>query len=210
MAQLWGLVLPLGYAGVPLAAQALNGVPGGPAYAAAGVEAIVLSSVWWLLQRRGYSPKFNLADFQSLGLGVAAGIAALAVNQLVLVGGASDNGSAAAEAAAIMRQGGLGSDIALFAATALLAPATEELMYRGYLLSSLDRLEVPLAARISATSLLFAAAHLQGDALAQLSVVGAALGVAVSLNGGNLAASFVGHATYNAALLVDGLLAAPP
>lgn len=64
-----------------------------------------------------------------------------------------------------------------------------------------------LLLQVGASALLFATAHLQAEGLVQLSVVGACLGTAMVVSGGNLAAPTAGHILYNASLFI-GLLVA--
>jgi hypothetical protein len=92
-------------------------------------------------------------------------------------------------------------------ATVLLAPAAEELFFRGLLLKSLDRLFTPLHAAgrartaavvlaVIADGLLFGAAHGEWVQFAGLAAFGIVL-AAVSYRTGRLGMNTVAHATFN-------------
>jgi membrane protease YdiL (CAAX protease family) len=206
MSQLWAIMLPLGYGAVPLAARALADVPGGPAFAIAGGEALALALVLALLRSKGVALPFDLRDARALALGAAAGAAALGANQLLFGAADGGGGGGAAGAAAAAAGGGPAAAAALFAAAALLAPAAEELAYRGFLLPALRAAGAPAPAAVALSALAFAAAHLEPAGAPQLTVVGLALGGAAAAAGGNLAAPLVGHALYNGALAAAALL----
>jgi len=87
----------------------------------------------------------------------------------------------------------------------LVAPCVEELVFRGFLFGSLERLH-GRAVAVVATSALFAALHggqygWQAPKLAVLLAVGLALG-GVRAHSGSTIASTVVHMAYNGALLV--------
>ncbi len=196
-------MLPLGYAILPLTAQALTDVPGGASVAAAAVEAAALAGSITLLRSKGFAfPPFSLEP-KAIGAGLGAGAAALAINQLLFSGGAAD---ATGDVSALLSSGGPAAAALLYLASAVLAPATEELIYRGFFLGSLQRLGTPAPAAVAAAAATFAAAHLQPAALPQLLIVGGALGAASVACKGNLAAPFLGHCLYNSALFVSLLL----
>ena len=88
----------------------------------------------------------------------------------------------------------------------LVAPCVEELVFRGFLFGSLERLH-GRAVAVAATSALFAGLHggqygWQAPKLAVLLAVGLVLG-AVRSHSGSTIASTVVHTAYNAALLVS-------
>ena len=200
LAQLWAIVLPVGYAGIPLASQALSDLPGGPSFAALGGEALALTAVWIFLQRKDYKLQFSL-DIQSVAYGFAAGIAALVVNQILFSSG--EESGATSDVAAVLLNNNPAATLALFTASTLLAPATEESIYRGFFLGSLTRLGISPMIAVGASAIAFSVAHLQPSAFLQLSVVGVCLGSAAVGSRGNILAPFIGHATYNSALFLS-------
>ena len=201
LTQLWAIVLPLGYAGVPLAAQALSGIPEGQSYAAAAVEVAVLQGVLTLLNSKGFTFKFDLlSEPKSVLIGVAAGSTALLVNQLFFTSGGTD---VTGDVSAVLANSGFIASAALFIASTLLAPATEEIIYRGYFLGSLQKIGTPTPVAVVVSALAFSMAHLEPAAFLQLTIVGLALGSAAVVSEGNLAAPFIAHALYNSALFVN-------
>lgn len=143
-------------------------------------------------------------SLRDAAIGVSAGAGALAVNSamLALTGQVGSQAEATGEVAAILQQRDVLPALLLYCGSALLAPAAEELAYRGFLLPSLQRV-LPTPVAVFAVALLFAAAHLQPDGLVQLTVVGVLLGAAAAATGGNLAAPTLGHMVYNSALFLD-------
>jgi membrane protease YdiL (CAAX protease family) len=212
LTQLWAIVLPLGYAGIPLAARALSHLPGGPSLAAFGGEALALSAVLVFLRQKDFKLQFEI-NFKSVVCGLAAGIVALIVNQILFSsggGGHGDDGMAAttttATADILLSNSNPAVTLSLFIASALLAPATEEIIYRGFFLGSLIRLGVSPVIAVGGSAVAFSAAHLQPDAFLQLTLVGVCLGGAAVSSKGNVLAPFIGHATYNSALFLNLLL----
>lgn len=88
----------------------------------------------------------------------------------------------------------------------LLAPVTEELLFRGYVLPSLTKWMHPAAA-VALSSCLFAAAHPPGTFVAQL-MLGVVLGAACVASRGNLMAPTLGHAAYNGLVVTAAVLLA--
>jgi membrane protease YdiL (CAAX protease family) len=216
LTQLWAIVLPIGYAGVPLAGQALSQHPGGPSFAAFGGEALAITAVVLFLRHKDFKLRISL-NIKSMGIGFAAGVAALIVNQILFSttgGGSGDGGTSTATTTSdvagvlLSNSSSPAATMALFTASALLAPATEEIIYRGFFLGSLTRLGISPIVAVGASAVAFSAAHLQPDAFLQLTFVGICLGSAAVVSKGNVLAPFVGHATYNTALLLS-LLSSP-
>ncbi|KAG7674788.1 hypothetical protein Ndes2526B_g05048 [Nannochloris sp. 'desiccata'] len=214
LTQLWAIVLPLGYAGVPLAARALSHLPGGPSFAAFGGEALAFAAILIFLRRKDFKLQFEF-NLKSVAYGLAAGIAALVVNQILFPGGGGgggggDDGAATTTAtdvaAIVLSNSNPAATLALFTASALLAPATEEIIYRSFFLGSLTRRGVSPVIAVCASAVAFSAAHFQPDAFLQLTLVGVCLGSAAVACKGNVLAPFVGHATYNSALFLNLLL----
>jgi hypothetical protein len=103
--------------------------------------------------------------------------------------------------------------IVIAIATVLLAPAAEEIFFRGLLLKSLVRLFTPLRtagrARVAgvvlaviADGLLFGAAHAEWVQLAGLATFGAIL-AAVSYRTGRLGMNMVAHASFNLVAIIS-------
>lgn len=84
---------------------------------------------------------------------------------------------------------------ALWAATAVLVPLWEELLFRGFLLQAL-RARLGWAAAVPLVALLFAGVHMVPPAMPYLFVVGLACGLLVRFHG-NLWASVLLHAVNN-------------
>ena len=137
LTQLWAIVLPLGYAGVPLAAQILADVPGGPSLAAVAVETTVLISVAALLlrQKNLLNTSFNgILHPKTIVMGAAAAVVALFLNQTVFSSsfftviqqsdGSTTTTTTTEAVAALVTSNSPLATAALFTATAVLAPAT--------------------------------------------------------------------------------------
>ncbi|KAL5730283.1 hypothetical protein ACHQM5_003123 [Ranunculus cassubicifolius] len=96
------------------------------------------------------------------------------------------------------------SSTALFSTYCFVTPFLEEIVYRGFLLSSLaSKMKWQKAVIIS--SCIFSAAHLSGENFIQLFIIGCVLGCAYCWSG-NLRSSFVLHSLYNAATLMVTIL----
>ena len=142
-----------------------------------------------------------------VAIGTAAAVAAALSD---LTSGASSGGRGTADAVAgLLDASGSGRvDAATLAAllvvTAVLAPALEETVFRGFLLPSLTRvLPVPAAVVVSAAG--FAAAHLSARDFPQLFAFGILLGF-VYVRSRNLLSTMVIHGVWNGGVLL--LLAA--
>ncbi|KAK9843713.1 hypothetical protein WJX81_003429 [Elliptochloris bilobata] len=110
------------------------------------------------------------------------------------------------EVAELIQQQDSGSGLALALASLVLAPAVEELLFRGFLLPCLAA-RMPLPAAVLLSGGAFAGSHLappQDAAL--LLVLGCTLGCVAAASGGSLAAVTLAHALYNAAVLAGALL----
>lgn len=92
--------------------------------------------------------------------------------------------------------------LAIFFMTAsILAPIFEEIMFRGFLLSSLTRY-LPVSSAIMVSSLVFAVAHLNLAEVLPLAVLGAILGLVYSRSR-NLLASITLHSLWNSGTLLS-------
>lgn len=85
-----------------------------------------------------------------------------------------------------------------------LTPLLEEIVYRGFLLTSLAS-EMKWHQAVAISSAIFSAAHFSGENFLQLFVIGFVLGCSYCWTG-NLSASFVIHSMYNALILVTTYL----
>ena len=103
--------------------------------------------------------------------------------------------------------------VVIAVATVLLAPAAEEIFFRGLLLKSLVRLFTPMGAAgraraatvvlaVIADGLLFGAAHAEWVQLAGLATFGTIL-AAVSYRTGRLGMNMVAHATFNLIAIIS-------
>lgn len=90
------------------------------------------------------------------------------------------------------------------AAPCLSAPIWEELLYRGFCLPLLQRY-LSLPAAVAASSLLFAAHHLNKETLLPLWVLGAAW-AGVYVHCGSLAAPIAIHGMWNARVFLSSFL----
>ncbi|GAB4821128.1 hypothetical protein N2152v2_008174 [Parachlorella kessleri] len=226
MAQMWAILLGFGYAGVPLLSQILASLMQGSsndylstdrAQAAALflVESAVLVFVRSLYQRKlAAADSAHLMprpiykwDLPSIIAGLGSGSLALAINNAVLSGlpGAGQQSDAAGEVATMLQSHDALTTGLLFVGAAVLAPAAEELAYRGFLLPSLQR-AIWTPAAVLVVAVLFGAAHLEPAGLPQLTVVGICLGSAAVACRGNLVAPTLGHVAYNSALFFGLLL----
>jgi len=92
------------------------------------------------------------------------------------------------------------SRVSCVLAYCIVIPLLEEVVYRGFLLTSLSStMEWQQAVAIS--SAIFSAIHLSGDNFLQLFIIGCILGCSYSWTG-NLSSSIVIHSLYNALTLV--------
>lgn len=204
LAQSWAVLLPLGNGVLPLFAKSLESISGGKAFAAFIVETAGLVAVRTILCRRGWSSvlKFDFSEAEAVMNGVFIGIATLLCCQFLFGNGKgmTDDNS---ELVSILNGPGIVGPALLFVTSTVLAPATEEMLYRGFLIQALKLEQVNSYISIATSSLLFAVAHLEPSAIPELFIVGYTLGWAVHCSGGNLAASFVAHALYNGTLLLS-------
>jgi membrane protease YdiL (CAAX protease family) len=176
--------------------------------------------------------------------GVAFGLVASVAARLVdaIVNGGSDaadgpTGGALALLAYGQTDGHAGlATVALITSSCVLAPATEELFFRGFVLPACDRVVGNVAVSIAATAGLFAAVHFSPRDAASLFAAGCAFGVAAvdwdaskkdasdasDASGANammgftaaglavptagLAVPTAAHATFNAGVLLEALL----
>ena len=176
--------------------------------------------------------------------GVAFGLVASVAARLVdaIVNGGSDaadgpTGGALALLAYGQTDGHAGlATVALITSACVLAPATEELFFRGFVLPACDRVVGNVAVSIAATAGLFAAVHFSPRDAASLFAAGCAFGVAAvdwdaskkdasdasDASGANammgftaaglavptagLAVPTAAHATFNAGVLLEALL----
>lgn len=135
--------------------------------------------------------------------GLAAGVVAQAALMPALywpIGRLTDGDPGASARELVDSARGPFQVLVLVAATAVLAPLTEELFYRGLFLRGLQRRFGPLAAAV-VTSAVFAAVHLDALAAPGLFVFGL-LSAALSLATGRLGPSWAFHVGFNLTTLV--------
>ncbi|GBF90585.1 hypothetical protein Rsub_03157 [Raphidocelis subcapitata] len=92
---------------------------------------------------------------------------------------------------------------ALAIGAVVLAPLSEELFFRGFLLPALTKW-MPTAAAVGVSAALFAAAHPPGAFLPEL-LLGAVLGAACVAAGGSLLTPLLAHAAYNGLIVAAAL-----
>ena len=162
----------------------------------------------------------NLWNTHDVALGVACGalasVAARAADGITHVEGLGDETVAAASSSALDLFASIRGDafalVAAAAASALVAPAAEELFFRGFLLPAVcERFrkngrgnDLAAVAVVAAT---FAAAHFSPSDFPALFVAGAVFGAASlgSRTRGGLVAPFLAHAIFNALVLAEYL-----
>ncbi|TVU39415.1 hypothetical protein EJB05_12833 [Eragrostis curvula] len=96
------------------------------------------------------------------------------------------------------------SKLLCFVLYSVVAPLSEETIYRGFLLTALSS-SMKMRDAIMISSLVFSVAHLSGASFIQLFVVGCITGLAYCRTG-TLVSSFTIHSLYNAAILFMALL----
>ena len=168
---------------------------------------------------------------RGVAFGLVASIAARLVDATVNGGDAADGpaGGALALLAYGQTDGHAGlATVALITSSCVLAPATEELFFRGFVLPACDRVVGNVAVSIAATAGLFAAVHFSPRDAASLFAAGCAFGAAAvdwdssskkmnasDASGANvtmgftaagLAAPTAAHATFNAGVLLEAVL----
>jgi len=126
---------------------------------------------------------------RGVGFGLAASVAARVVDGVVNGGGGGGE-QAAAEGPLSLLSAGVGPALAVAAASLVVAPALEELFFRGFVLpAAARRLPAPLA--VIATSALFAAVHCSAHDAPGLFAASAMFGAAAVAAGGGLVAPTV-------------------
>ncbi|KAI8551694.1 hypothetical protein RHMOL_Rhmol06G0205900 [Rhododendron molle] len=186
----------------PLSAQALSLL---------AIQTLELSAVLWLL-RCIVQPQYKIYSFfqaknqpkernwflaSVLGLGFLILLVfstSLLADQLI--GPKDVNNSILKE---ILSSGPI-SETACNLVYCFLTPLLEEIVYRGFLLTSLAS-EMKWHRAVVISSAVFSAAHFSGENFLQLFVIGSVLGCSYCWTG-NLSASFVIHSLYNALILV--------
>lgn len=155
----------------------------------------------WSRERRRVDPP-SLA--RGLAFGILASVAARAVDaSLVAVTGSNptpDDASSDALFAALRA-----APYVVVFASAAVAPASEELFFRGYLLPATTR-RVPAPFAVALVAALFAALHFNPSETPALFVAGCAFGAAAAGGGGGLAAAIAAHSAYNAGVLAEAAL----
>lgn len=198
---IWSIILPIGYGIVPLASKAT----GSESFSAFAGELLMLTATTFILYQNGYLKTLNanFKDLNAYAAGILAALLALVLNQLIDSTFSSDP----SDMQVAIQASTSAQMLMLYLASAILAPLSEELLYRGYLLSSLRLVGMNRMVAVLLSALLFAVAHLQVPAVPQLFLVGLCLGSAVISCNGNVASSFVGHALYNSLLFLNLVLA---
>ena len=168
---------------------------------------------------------------RGVAFGLVASIAARLVDATVNGGDAADGpaGGALALLAYGQTDGHAGlATVALITSSCVLAPATEELFFRGFVLPACDRVVGNVAVSIAATAGLFAAVHFSPRDAASLLAAGCAFGAAavdwdssskkmnasdasdanatMGFTAAGLAAPTAAHATFNAGVLLEAVL----
>ena len=168
---------------------------------------------------------------RGVAFGLVASIAARLVDATVNGGDAADGpaGGALALLAYGQTDGHAGlATVALITSSCVLAPATEELFFRGFVLPACDRVVGNVAVSIAATAGLFAAVHFSPRDAASLFAAGCAFGAAavdwdssskkmnasdasdanatMGFTAAGLAAPTAAHATFNAGVLLEAVL----
>ena len=170
---------------------------------------------------------------RGVAFGLVASVAARLVDAIVHGGSDAADGPAGG-ALALLAYGqtdghaGLAT-VALITSSCVLAPATEELFFRGFVLPACDRVVGNVAVSIAATAGLFAAVHFAPRDAASLFAAGCAFGAAAvdwdsstknasdasDASGANatmgftaagLAVPTAAHATFNAGVLLEAIL----
>jgi len=160
------------------------------------------SSAPWFRYQYGKQPSAWLSAqvVQGVGYGLVASVSARLTDALANGGGGS--GGDGGGILALLNASGDGPfsqfpAFALIASSVVIAPALEELFFRGFLLPAAAR-RLPLPAAVVATSALFAAMHFSVSDAPGLFAASCAFGAAAATGGGALVAPTVAHATYNA------------
>ncbi|XP_031253385.1 uncharacterized protein LOC116111328 isoform X1 [Pistacia vera] len=215
---MFNLHIPLGYGGMSVAAYVLNQPvlePQTQALSLLVFQILELSGALFLLSRtikpqhdlltlfkaKKLSEERNWLLASALGLGFLI----LLVFSTLLIADRLFGAKAASNS--IMKEILLSSNISKTASVlvnCIIAPLTEEAVYRGFLLTSLAAtLNWQKAVVIS--SAIFSAAHFSVDNFLQLFIIGCVLGCSYCWSG-NLRSSIVIHSLYNALILLMTIL----
>ncbi|XP_058217964.1 uncharacterized protein LOC131328978 [Rhododendron vialii] len=211
---LFSFHVPLSFGGLAVVAHVLHQPmldPQTQALSLLAIQTLELSAVLWLL-RCIVQPQYNIYSFfqaknQSkernwflasvLGFGFLILLVfstSLLADQLI--GPKDVNNSILKE---ILSSGPV-SETASILVYCFLTPLLEEIVYRGFLMTSLAS-EMKWHRAVVISSAVFSAAHFSGENFLQLFVIGSVLGCSYCWTG-NLSAPFVIHSLYNALILV--------
>ena len=158
-------------------------------------------AVPWARERRGADPP---AVARGLAFGILASVAARGVDAALVVVTSSNPTDGASSDALFAALRAAPSTVAF--ASAVVAPASEELFFRGFLLPATTR-RVPAPLAVTLVAALFAVMHFNPSETPALFVAGCAFGAAAAGGGrGALAAATTAHAVYNAGVLAETAL----
>ncbi|KAG8364704.1 hypothetical protein BUALT_Bualt18G0026300 [Buddleja alternifolia] len=206
--------IPLSFGGLSAAAKILRQavlVPQVEALLVLAIQTLELSIVLLLLKYHG-KPQYDLPDFfranksskeRSWLLASAVGFGFLLSLVFITsyiadrwIGGTKDVNNPFLKE--ILSSGSTSVTACTFA-YCIITPLLEEVVYRGFLLTSLaSKMKWPQAVAIS--SIVFSVAHLSGENFLQLVIVGFVLGCSYCWTG-NLSSSIAIHSLYNALIL---------
>lgn len=211
---LFSFHVPLSFGGLAVVAHVLRQPildPQTEALSLVGIQTLELTAFFWLL-RCISKPQYNLFSFfqaknqpkerkwflaSALGFGVLVLLVfstSLLADQLI--GPKDVNNSILKE---ILSSGPI-SKTACIVVYCIFTPLLEEIVYRGFLLTSLAS-EMKWHRAVVISSAVFSAAHFSSENFLQLFVIGSVLGCSYCWTG-NLSSSFFIHSWYNALILV--------
>ncbi|PIN12419.1 Non-specific protein-tyrosine kinase [Handroanthus impetiginosus] len=210
---LFSIHIPLSFGGLSAAAKILHRPVLNPqveAFLILGIQALELSIVLWLLKCPG-KPQYDLSDFlhanksseerswllaSLLGFGLLLSLVFITSYLAdTLMGHRDVNNPILKE----ILSSGSNSITACILVYCIITPLLEEVVYRGFLVTSLaSKMKWQQAVTIS--SIVFSASHLSGEDFLQLFIVGFVLGCSYCWTG-KLNSSIVIHSLYNAVIL---------
>ncbi|XP_051114656.1 uncharacterized protein LOC127240180 [Andrographis paniculata] len=212
----FGIHVPLSFGGLSAAAKLLQQPLLNPQIAAfllLGIQTLELGIVLLLLKRPG-KPQYDLADFfhgsksskgRSILLGVALGFGFL--SSLVFITsyfaeiliGSKDANDPFVKDVLCSSSSSIVCSVLVYS---IVTPLLEEVVYRGFLLTSLAASDMEWRQAVALSSLAFSAAHFSGENFLQLFIVGIVLGSSYCWTG-NLAAPLAIHSLYNSLIMLS-------
>ena len=149
----------------------------------------------------GATPK-TPAEWRGAAFGGVAGVLARAVDGLVSTTSTVDAVAAADAPTSLIAHAGPFAASCAVVASCVVAPALEELFFRGFLCEDIRRRTSNAALAIGVSSAIFALAHFSLPDVPSLFACGVVFALASQSRGG-VRSAFVAHALFNSSVLIE-------